>query len=96
MRIEHKKRDLKYESKVKVTCNECGKAFCALRLQQHKEFTHRAQPKKTLGSKPASKTFALTGDTDQSRPLILLLLKKEGYILVEYPAKGTFALICGK
>jgi len=69
MRVKHKKRDLKVE----VNCDECGKLLNPQGLKQHKESAHRTQPKalKTL-SRP--KTFSLTGDTQQVRPLLVLLL----------------------
>jgi methionyl-tRNA synthetase len=88
MRLKHKKRDLK----VKVNCDECGKILNPQGLKQHKEAVHKAQPK-ILRCKP--KTFALTGDTQQIRPFLILLLQKKGFTWTENVTKGTFALVFG-
>jgi hypothetical protein len=41
------------------------------------------------------KTFAMTGNTANIRPLLKILLQKRGFLIREYPAKGIKGLICG-
>jgi hypothetical protein len=61
---------------------------------------------KSLGTKTAkeianavkvrrAKTFAMTGNTANIRPLLKILLLKRGFLIREYPARGIRGLICG-
>lgn len=42
-----------------------------------------------------AKKFALTGNTANIRPYLILLLMKKGFFVTNFPAKGIRGLICG-
>ena len=40
-------------------------------------------------------SFALTGNTNNIRPYLMLLLMKKGFHIVQHPSRGIKGLICG-
>jgi hypothetical protein len=104
-RHEHKEQITKTIFKYTRICT-CGKVYhSTYRYNQHQKNDHgtitkRGRPshgehkRKTLCDR--SKHVAITGASGTYRPLLGVILKRQGFIIVTHPAKGSKVLIYGE